>query len=148
MSCFRCYWDTSNLGVLWNTQGKPVQTAVDILSRPYPMAVSGKNLKYSFDPEVKAFDMEYDADPDILAPTLIFVPQHTYGADMEVIVSDDLEYRTSSDNSNILEVRLKTEENSREEKKSWVVIGVSGKIETVRTSTSWLDTFWSFVPFV
>ena len=56
----RCYWDTSNLGTLWDNNGRPVQTAVDVLSRPYPIAVAGKNLKFSFDPEKSQFDMEFD----------------------------------------------------------------------------------------
>ena len=144
---YRCYWDTSNLGVLWNSIGTPIQTAVDVLSRPYPIAVSGKNLKYSFDPESKVFDMEYDVNPDIILPTLVFVPKHTYGTDLEVIVSDDLSYKMSKENSQVIEINLKDNSESNRKEKSWVVLGISGQGSTVRTSSTWMETFFSFIPF-
>eukprot|EP00090_Calanus_glacialis_P047637 TRINITY_DN9987_c0_g1_i4.p1 TRINITY_DN9987_c0_g1~~TRINITY_DN9987_c0_g1_i4.p1 ORF type:complete len:610 (-),score=147.15 TRINITY_DN9987_c0_g1_i4:118-1947(-) len=142
-----CYWDTSNLGVLWNSIGTPIQTAVDVLSRPYPIAVSGKNLKYSFDPESKVFDIEFYDNPDIILPTLVFVPKHTYGTDLEVIVSDDLSYKMSKENMQVIEINIKDNRESERQEKSWVVLGISGQVSTVRTSSTWMETFWSFIPF-
>ena len=111
------------------------------------MAVAGENIKYSFDPETRMFDMEFDALADIQLPSVIFVPRHVYGMDMEVIVSDNLSYKMSRDNDQILEISLKDTEVSDRREKSWVVLGKSGEINTVRTSSTWLQTFWSFIPF-
>ena len=127
--------------------GTPVQTAVDILSRPYPMAVAGESLKFSFDPETRMFDMEFIPSSDIQLPTIIFVPRHTYGSDMEVIVSDNLSYQVSGDNNQLLEIRLKEGEVSDGSQKSWVVLGKNGEINTVRTASTWVETFLSFIPF-
>lgn len=47
---------------------------MDILARPYPMAVSGKIKKYVFDRKEKSFTLRYSCDGSVKTPTLIYLP--------------------------------------------------------------------------
>ncbi len=47
---------------------------VDHLVRTYPRAVAGEPVAYGFDPQSKAFFLEFISDPGIEAPTEIFLP--------------------------------------------------------------------------
>lgn len=52
--------------------------ALEAVARPYAMATAGKPLRMSFDPATKVFEYEYEADPMVTAPTIIFVPDFQY----------------------------------------------------------------------
>ncbi|MEA2368122.1 MAG: endoglycosylceramidase [Thermoleophilaceae bacterium] len=45
-----------------------------VLARPYPLATAGTPTSQSFDPASEAFDLAYDRDPAVKAPTRIGVP--------------------------------------------------------------------------
>lgn len=47
---------------------------MDIISRPYPMAVAGKIKHYGYDRRLHTFDLTYIGDPAVRAPTLIYLP--------------------------------------------------------------------------
>lgn len=47
---------------------------MDILARPYPMAVSGKIKKYGYDRKEKTFTLSYSCDGSVKTPTLIYLP--------------------------------------------------------------------------
>ena len=139
----RCYWDTSNLGVLWK-DGVKNSNATDILSRPYPVSVAGTNIKYSFDSQSKVFKLEFQANTESSDPSKIFLPQHIYGSSLEFKHSEDL--IVSKENGQYLEFTFK--ENSKPDKKSWIVVGVNKDIPSLR-SQSWLQSFLSYaVPFL
>jgi endoglycosylceramidase len=53
------------------------QTKADILSEPYPTAISGTPSAYGFDPSTNTFELTYTPDPSIKAPTVVFsAPRH------------------------------------------------------------------------
>ena len=140
-----CYWDTSNLGVLWNSEGSAVNTAVDILSRPYPMSVPGTQLKYSFDKKTKIFKLEFQSIGDIYSPGKVYLPSNIYGENRYFKHSEDLEVRSSDEDSQFLEITVKKDYVTTTN--SWVVVGVTSQLPSIR-SNSWLDTFLSFIPFL
>jgi endoglycosylceramidase len=52
------------------------QEKLDVLVRPYPRAVAGVPTSYAFHPdrEDRLFELAYETDPSIRAPTEVFVP--------------------------------------------------------------------------
>ena len=139
-----CYWDTSDLGVLWDKEGNQLQEAVDILSRPYPMAVAGKELTYEYDSNTKTFHLEFYPDQSISAPSLLFIPDHIYEGRLHLVASADLSVQVSEDDRRVLEVRLESQTDSSE--KSWVTVGVSEEIQS--RNDSWLDYFLTYLPIL
>ena len=113
-----CYWDTSNLGVLWRDNKTKIQSAVSVLSRPYPLAVAGKEPNYSFDFKTKTFQLEFYPDKAITAPSLIFIPDHTYEGKLHIVNSEELSVRVSETNRQVLEVSVK--EGTVQNKKNYV----------------------------
>ena len=142
----RCYWDTSNLGVLWTGEGAAVTTAAAALSRPYPLAVAGSQLQYSFDTEARIFRLEFRPDTSIARPSLVFLPSLVFGDNTHFKHSDDLSVRLSPDNPQILEVRFKQDQDDMKTTKSWVTVGISEDVPSLR-SDSWLNYLASFIPF-
>lgn len=60
----------------------------NVLSRTYPMAIAGTPTSYRFDPATKVFTLEYDVNPSVSDPTVIFVPvARHYGGGYTVTVS-------------------------------------------------------------
>lgn len=47
---------------------------MDILARPYPMAVAGKIKSYGYDRKAKTFTLRYSCDGSVKTPTLIYLP--------------------------------------------------------------------------
>jgi endoglycosylceramidase len=47
---------------------------LEVLSRTYPVAVAGTPTATTFDPTTARFSLTFRSDPDITAPTVIFVP--------------------------------------------------------------------------
>jgi hypothetical protein len=62
--------------------------ALGAVVRPYPMAIAGQPLHLSFDSERKVFEFSFRHDPEIAAPTEIFVPDYQYPMGCTVEVSD------------------------------------------------------------
>lgn len=62
--------------------------ALDAVVRPYPRAIAGKPLQMSFDIKEKRFTFEFLHDPEIEAPTEIFVPNYQYPEGYNVEISD------------------------------------------------------------
>jgi len=54
----------------------PVKAA--ILVQPYAQAVSGTPTSMSYDPSTQVFDLSYQADSAITAPTIVFVPVNSF----------------------------------------------------------------------
>jgi hypothetical protein len=62
--------------------------ALEAVVRPYPRAVAGEPLHMAFDIQKKAFFFEFRHNPEIEAPTEIFVPNYQYSEGYMVEVSD------------------------------------------------------------
>lgn len=62
--------------------------ALQAVIRPYPRATAGTPLRLSFDIHRRTFLYEFERDPEIQAPTEIFVPNYHYPNGYEVTVSD------------------------------------------------------------
>ena len=56
--------------------------------RPYPARIAGELLEMSFDSQRKVFRLVFRHDPQIYAPTEIFLPNLHYPAGVQVEVSD------------------------------------------------------------
>ncbi len=67
-----------------NSGGRALRAVI----RPYPRAVAGEALKLHYDWLTRVFEFEFRHDPDISAPTEIFVPMYPYRDGFEVRVSD------------------------------------------------------------
>ena len=64
--------------------GRALRAAV----RPYPRATAGEPLRIAFDLHRRIFDFEFRHDPQVTAPTEIFVPEIQYPGGYRVDVSD------------------------------------------------------------
>ncbi|HEX2980224.1 MAG TPA: cellulase family glycosylhydrolase, partial [Anaerolineaceae bacterium] len=62
--------------------------ALDAAIRPYPKAVAGEPLHLSFDLRRRTFEFSFRHDPEVQAPTEIFVPNFQYPQGYLVEVSD------------------------------------------------------------
>ncbi len=62
--------------------------ALEALVRPYPAKMAGEPLEMSFDAWRKVFRLVFRHDPQVTAPTLIYVPAIQYPAGIRVEVSD------------------------------------------------------------
>jgi hypothetical protein len=58
--------------------------AVEGFCRPYARAVQGRISKMRFDRVTRVFELVFEADPDIAAPTEIYVPQVQYPAGVNI----------------------------------------------------------------
>ncbi|MCX7706990.1 MAG: cellulase family glycosylhydrolase [Anaerolineae bacterium] len=67
-----------------NSGGRALRAAV----RPYPRAVAGEPLRMAFDLRRRVFEFEFRHDPQVAAPTEIFVPVLQYPEGYRVEVSD------------------------------------------------------------
>jgi hypothetical protein len=62
--------------------------AVPAVARPYARKTAGEPLRMSFDLSKAVFELEFKHDPQVQAPTEIFVPAYHYSAGYIVEVSD------------------------------------------------------------
>ncbi len=67
-----------------NAGGRALQAIV----RPYPRATAGDPLHFSFDIHRRIFTFEFRHDPNIQAPSEIFVPDYQYPQGYNVWISD------------------------------------------------------------
>jgi hypothetical protein len=58
------------------------------LLRPYPMATAGEPIRLSFEMKHRIFQYEFHHDPQVNAPTAIFLPRFQYPKGYKVHVSD------------------------------------------------------------
>ena len=72
--------DTSDI----NSGGR----ALRAVARPYPRAIAGQAIKLNYDWLTRVFEFEFRHDPQITAPTEIFVPQYAYQDGVKIEVSD------------------------------------------------------------
>ena len=61
--------------------------AVAGFSRPYAPHAAGRPLSVSFDRETRTFELEVESDPEVAAPTVVFVPRVQYPKGVGVEVS-------------------------------------------------------------
>ena len=87
-------WNGEDLSIFSrNQQDNPADIhsggrALDAAVRPYPIAVAGEPIRLEFDIRDKQFAFEFHHDPDVTAPTEIYVPSLQYPAGFQVILSD------------------------------------------------------------
>ncbi|MBE0699493.1 MAG: glycosyl hydrolase family 35, partial [Anaerolineaceae bacterium] len=62
--------------------------ALQAVIRPYPRAVAGEPLRLSFDPNKKIFQFEFRHQPNIQAPTELFIPDYQYPDGYNIWLSD------------------------------------------------------------
>ncbi len=67
-----------------NSGGRALAAAV----RPHPAAVAGEPLRLAFDMARRVFELEFRHDPQVAAPTEIFVPALQYPGGYRVALSD------------------------------------------------------------
>lgn len=67
-----------------NDGGRALQAAV----RPYARAVAGEPLSMTFDMRSRVFRLEFQHDPEVTAPTEVFLPQLQYPRGFRVEISD------------------------------------------------------------
>jgi len=88
-SCIWCYAadNTFRRGDSWNNEdfsivtigdgnGPPKPRASDGWLRPYPLATAGLPSSFKWNRETKSLYYRYRADPDISAPTALFIPDY------------------------------------------------------------------------
>jgi hypothetical protein len=62
--------------------------ALDAILRPHPQAVAGDPLEMSFNPRTGEFRFQFEHDPDVSEPTIIYCPRLQYPRGCRVTVSD------------------------------------------------------------
>jgi hypothetical protein len=62
--------------------------ALPAVVRPYAQKIAGEPLRMSFDLKRGIFELEFRHDPDVLAPTEIFLPSFHYAGGFRVHLSD------------------------------------------------------------
>jgi hypothetical protein len=67
-----------------NSGGRALQAVI----RPYPRAIAGQPIRLHFDYRTAHFELEFEHDPAVTAPTEIFVPRYQYPDGARVSVSD------------------------------------------------------------
>ena len=96
--------DNNNLhGDLWNDEDLSIYSidqrnnprdinsggrGLEAVIRPYPLATSGELIKATFNPFRRLFKMKFRHNPEITAPTEIFVPNFQYPHGYSIRVSD------------------------------------------------------------
>ena len=62
--------------------------ALEAIVRPYPRAIAGRPLRMRFDYRTANFELEFEHDPAVTAPSEVFVPRYQYPNGARVSVSD------------------------------------------------------------
>jgi hypothetical protein len=75
--------------------------ALEAVVRPYPVAVAGDPLRFSFDMKRRIFKFEFRHDPAVTEPTEIYVPTFQYPKGYKVTVSDGT-YTIDRDNQRLI----------------------------------------------
>ncbi|MDR1734568.1 MAG: cellulase family glycosylhydrolase [Oscillospiraceae bacterium] len=75
-------------GMFAKESGNHRAPVMDVLKRPYPIAVAGSIGSYSYAMPEKRFRLNYAADGSILEPTVVYLP----AAPQEILLSDGASY--------------------------------------------------------
>jgi len=85
------FWEASMSHTIWNNENTSlfepdgeVRPASLALDRPYPMAVAGTIESFSFQPESGSFELIWEEDPLIAAPTEVRLPARIYSDEPSV----------------------------------------------------------------
>jgi len=70
--------------------------ALQAVVRPYPRAVAGELIRFSFDIKRRVFEFEFRHDPAIGKPTELFIPDYQYPQGYEVKLSDGSSVRDAA----------------------------------------------------
>jgi len=73
-------WNDEDLSIF--SEGKERATAG--WKRPYPMATAGKLIEFNWNKKRKEFFLRYIADNNLKAPTVIYLPFETFGANPKI----------------------------------------------------------------
>ena len=111
------HWNDEDLSIV--SGGKP--RAEKGWLRPYPMATAGIPLKFSWDG--KKLDFRFNANPEIKAPTEIFIPFRWFGENPAVSV------KTAEEEPNHQETLLRSEYSAREQRLYIHNDGYSGEVD-------------------
>jgi len=81
--------NTNNYGDGWNDEDLSIfsegkERAVAGWKRPYPMACAGKPLSFKWNRKRKEFYFHMDAYSGIKAPSIVFLPEETFGASPKI----------------------------------------------------------------
>jgi endoglycosylceramidase len=113
------YWD---LWIYFTPGGAVNWTAADAFIRPYARATAGIPKSMKFDIESRIFRLDYEADPKIKAPTVIFIPKFKYPKGISVLASHELDWAFDSNASELL---VKLKKNNSVSAQGGVLIRVS-----------------------
>jgi Glycoside hydrolase family 5 C-terminal domain/Cellulase (glycosyl hydrolase family 5) len=96
--------DNTNLhGDLWNDEDLSIYSpdqrtnpgdinsggrALDAVVRPYPTTTAGELIKANFNPRTRVFKLVFRHDPNLSAPTEVYVPNYQYPHGYSIKVSD------------------------------------------------------------
>jgi len=80
--------NTNKYGDSWNDEDLSIfsegrERAMAGWKRPYPMAVAGKLLRFKWDTERKKFICRFEADKNIKAPSIIYMPAETFSENFD-----------------------------------------------------------------
>jgi len=89
--------NTNKYGDGWNDEDLSIfcegkERAAAGWKRPYPMATAGKPLYVNWNRKRKVFTCRFDADSNVKAPTVIYLPAETFGASPKIETSLRWEY--------------------------------------------------------
>jgi endoglycosylceramidase len=79
------YWDYSGSYGLIGDDGNEQPSIVDSVVRPYPEAIAGTPLGWTFDAATRAFSVRYQADANITAPTVLSLPARAFPNGFQVL---------------------------------------------------------------
>jgi hypothetical protein len=105
-------WNQEDFSVFSRTQQTDSEDinsggrAIEGFCRPHMIAVAGTPIAMSFSQKQRVFYFEFDADPSIGAPTILYIPQLHYPQGYRVN-PQDLELDTTSDQQ-LLAIRVPT----------------------------------------
>lgn len=93
------FWEASISPVIWNLENTStfnpdgtVRENAQALNRPYPRAVAGTINSFSFDPADKRFEMAWQENPKISAPTEIYLPARIFDSQPDFTLAPSGDY--------------------------------------------------------
>jgi hypothetical protein len=89
--------NTNKYGDSWNDEDLSIfsegkERAAAGWKRPYPMATAGTPIKFTWDRKRKIFIYRFNADKEITAPSIIYLPPETFGATPKIETSAGLRH--------------------------------------------------------
>lgn len=113
-------WDPYEFGMLDGERDEdtlrfPEGPFIDYLSRPYPRAIAGTPLAFSFDPEEIVFTAEWEVDHSIDAPTEIFTSRQRWfdeGWEIEISPEEGVSYVVVDEDEFTEQVLITVEDES------------------------------------